>query len=269
MGGDKMKQSETTGLFISVCIAVLLGAFGIGLGIRQIRFARVETQASVAVKPEKPADKPESDNDEVVVDIDASSEPSEEWVEEPYEEPEEEFAARPGLPEGGRMMGGEMRERFQYMSEEERARMELEVARAEVDQENYRHLQEIWPTLSEEEREEIRDIQERWPTMSEEERDYYRAQSLGAQSLEWFPVSRSGTYMSEEEVARMELEVARAGLDQENYRHLQEIWPTLSEEEREEIRDIQEKWPTMSEEERDYYRTQSLDWFPVSTSGTE
>jgi len=147
-----------------------------------MRFAEAETKAAAAAETEKPADKPESGEDEVVADPDASLEASEELAdelaEEPYEEPAEEFAARPGHPEGTRMMGGQMRERFQHMAEEERARMEVEVAKAALDQENYGHIQEIWPTLSEEVREEIRDIQERWPTMSEEERDSYRAMSL-------------------------------------------------------------------------------------------
>ncbi len=179
----KMKQSGKTTLFALVCIAVLLGAYGVGLGVKKVRFAGVEEQASADAGPEKPADKSESNEDEVVTDTDASSEPSEELAEEPYEEPEEEFAARPErpAPEGRRMMMGRgVRERFQHTSDEGRARMELEVARAELDQENYGHVQEMWPNLSEEMRKEIRDIQERWPTMSEEERDSYRAQSLEA-----------------------------------------------------------------------------------------
>ncbi len=78
-----------------------------------------------------------------------------------------------GRPEGGRGPGrggmGGMRDRF---------RAEMQVRRAEQDQENYRKLQEMWPTLPEETREKIRDIQERWPTMSEEERDRVRAGNL-------------------------------------------------------------------------------------------
>ena len=190
--GDKMKQSGITRLFVLFCIAVLFVAYGVGLGIRQIRFAGVETQASAAVKPEKPADKYESDEYDIVADTDASFEPFEELEEETYEEPEEEFAEEAteefaeeseeefaGRPEGGRMMGGEMRELFQYMSEEERARMQVEAAKAQFDQENYDRIQERWSTLSQEDRERISGIVERWPTMSEEEKDSYRAMSLG------------------------------------------------------------------------------------------
>jgi len=82
-----------------------------------------------------------------------------------------------GGPRGG--MGG-MRERFRNMSEAERDRFraEMQVRRAEQDRENYRKLQEMWPTLPEQTREKIRDIQKRWPTMSEEERDRVRAGNL-------------------------------------------------------------------------------------------
>ena len=173
-----MKQSGISRLFILVCIAVLFASYGVGLGVRKIRLAGAAKKTVAAADTEKPVDKPESNDDEVVADTDASLEASEELTEEPSEEPAEEFAARPGRPEGARMMGGEMRELFRNRSEEEKTRMELQVAKAALDQENYGHVQEIWPTLSEEVREEIRDIQERWPTMSEEERDYYRARSL-------------------------------------------------------------------------------------------
>jgi len=182
-----MKQSGITRLFVLFCIAVLFAAYGFGLGIRQIRFAGIETQASTAVKPEKPADKFESDEYEVVADTDASIEPSEELAEEPEEEfaeeSEEESAEEAaeefaGRPEGRRMMRWEMRERIPNMSEEERARMQVEAAKAQLDQENYNHIQEMWPTLPEEERDRITGIIDRWPTMSEEEKDYYRAMSL-------------------------------------------------------------------------------------------
>jgi hypothetical protein len=109
-----MKQSGTTRLFILVCIAVLFASYGVGLGVREIRFAGVDTQASAAVETEKPDDKPESDEEQVAADEGADSEPS------------EDLAARPERPEGARRGGGGgmmdegMRERLQNMSEEER-----------------------------------------------------------------------------------------------------------------------------------------------------
>ncbi len=115
-----MKQSGITRLFIFVCIAVLLAAYGVGLGVRKIR--GVDTQASAAADTEKPADKPEADGEEVVAK-EGDAESSEEVAAEPSAEPDEEVVARPERPEGGRrrMMGGGMGERFQNMSEEERA----------------------------------------------------------------------------------------------------------------------------------------------------
>lgn len=171
-----MKQSEKTRLFPLVCIAVLLAAYGVGLGVKKVRFAAVAEQFLADLEPEKQAD--ESEDEAVAASETPEPELSEEVAEEPSEEPVEEFAARPQGPEGQGMMDGEIRERFQHRAEEEMARIQLEVAKADLDQENYGRLQEMWPTLPEQVREEIRDIQERWPTMSEEERDYYRAQSL-------------------------------------------------------------------------------------------
>lgn len=106
-----MKQSAITTSFIMVCIAVLLAAYGVGLGVRKIR--GVDTQVSAAAEAEKPSGKSESDDDEVAADTDTASEPSEEVA----EEPQEEFADQPERPEGRRMMGGD---RMQNMSEEER-----------------------------------------------------------------------------------------------------------------------------------------------------
>ncbi len=77
---------------------------------------------------------------------------------------------------GSQERGG-MGERFQNMAEE-RARKELQVARAKTDEENYSRLQEMWPNLDEETRGKIRGIMERWPTMSEGERDYHRAGNI-------------------------------------------------------------------------------------------
>ena len=79
-----------------------------------------------------------------------------------------------GRPTGGPGGGMErMKKRFQNMSE-----AEMQLKRAEKDRENYRKLQEMWPTLPEQTREKIRAIQKRWPTMSEEERDRVRAGNL-------------------------------------------------------------------------------------------
>jgi len=115
-----MKQSGKSNLFALVCIAVLLGAYGVGLGVKKVRFAGVGEQASATAGPEKSADKLESDDEKVAAE---KGDSSEEVAAEPSEEPVEEVAARPERPEGrrrGGMMGEGMRERFQNMSEEER-----------------------------------------------------------------------------------------------------------------------------------------------------
>ncbi|MHC4117068.1 MAG: hypothetical protein ACYSWO_06140 [Planctomycetota bacterium] len=115
-----MKQSGKSNLFALVCIAVLLGAYGIGLGVRRVRFGGVETQAPVASEPEESADEPA---EVVAADTEAESEPSEQ-VQQEQSEGEEEPAFPRERPEGRRgMMGEGMRERFQNMSDEERQEM--------------------------------------------------------------------------------------------------------------------------------------------------
>ena len=181
-----MKQSGKSNLFLPACIAVLFAAYGVGLGVRKIRGVDAQAQSVAAANTEKQVGKPESDENEVAAYAEASSEPSAGWAEEPYEEPAEEFAARPERPEGGHaqmvVVGSEepggMRERFQNVDGEERARRELQAARAKTDEENLSRVQEMWPSLDEETRGKISGIIERWPTMSEEERDYYRAGNI-------------------------------------------------------------------------------------------
>ena len=192
-----MRQSGITRLFILVCIAVLFAAYGVGLGVRKIRGVDAQAPAVAAADTEKPADKPEPDTKEVVADTETSPKPSEERAEEPYEEPEQEVAARPERPGGSAQMvvvGSEgprgMRERFAEqrarmaaeerarIAAEERARKELQARRARQDEENYKLVQEMWPSLDEETRGKISSIIERWPNMSEEERDYHRAGNI-------------------------------------------------------------------------------------------
>ena len=175
---NKMEQSEKTRLFPLVCIAVLLAAYGVGLGVKKVRFAEVAEQAPTGLEFEKTVD--ESHDEAVAASETSEPAPFEEVTEEAVEEPDEELAARGGDPGEQRTTGGQMREQFQHISEEERAKMEMgiKIAKVQLDQENYEHVQEIWPNLPEQVREEIRDVIERWPNMSEEERDYYRAQGL-------------------------------------------------------------------------------------------
>ncbi len=198
-----MKRSGTTLIFVIVWTAVLFASFVIGICIREVRFqyAKVESKADTEPDVSSEVQRPNA-TDQLVQELARRPIPIPGSTEKPRNLPPED---RAGFGEGrgnmraqlenmsegerqeaiaqmrekfgGRRREGGMRGRFENMSEEERARME-EVRRAEQDQENYRKLQEMWPTLPEETREKIRDIQERWPTMSEEERDRVRAGNL-------------------------------------------------------------------------------------------
>ena len=53
-----MKSVVSTKAFVIVCIGALIAAYGIGLGIRKIRFAGAKIQAKVVTKSRKPAEKP-------------------------------------------------------------------------------------------------------------------------------------------------------------------------------------------------------------------
>ncbi len=115
-----MKQSGKLDLFALVCIAVLLGAYGVGLGVRKIRGVGAEAKASPAVTLDEQADEP--DEEAVAANENAEPESADEPEEEvAQEQGEEEPGPRPERGEGRRgMMGEGMRERFQNMSEEER-----------------------------------------------------------------------------------------------------------------------------------------------------
>lgn len=127
-----MKQSGISRLFILTCVAVLLASYGVGLGVKKVRFAAAEKNVA-AVETDKQQVKSETgDENTVAAKGSGPTESSEEAAggtsEEVTSGPDEEVAARPERPGGRRtrgegMMGGGMRERFQNMTEEERAEM--------------------------------------------------------------------------------------------------------------------------------------------------
>ena len=151
-----MKQSGTTIIFVIICVAVLLAAFGVGICIREIRFsgAKNESKAGNELARDRAQGRPMPGPGSRNRARDSS--------------PEE----RAGLVEER----ARMRERFENMSEEERQEYRAQMR----ERFGSRRRRGGFEELSEEERarleEERRQMRERWESMSEEERQAYRAQ---------------------------------------------------------------------------------------------
>jgi len=148
-----MKRSGTAIIFVVVWAAVLLGAYGIGLCIREVRFHHAAIKPTTVVEPQARAEiqkpsgtsEPERAPAEMV-------QPPPQMVQAPPEirpmpGPESGLGQRLGGPREGKAM-------FQMLSPEEAA-----------------ELKEKWPNMSEEEREQFSaQMAERWQNLSEEER---------------------------------------------------------------------------------------------------
>ncbi|MHC4146549.1 MAG: hypothetical protein ACYSUD_17445 [Planctomycetota bacterium] len=114
-----MKQPGKTSLFALVCVSVLLSAYGVGLGIKKVRFAGIEAQVSADIEPEKPA----AESGEEAVAASKNAEPeSPDGPEDEVAQEQEEEDPDPRLErrEGRGMISEGMRVRSQNMSEEER-----------------------------------------------------------------------------------------------------------------------------------------------------
>ena len=105
-----MKRSGMTIVFVLVCAIVLVGAYGLGVCVREYRFRSAAVEPPVVAEVQKPAAEPAAQG----------------LAEGPAPAP----GAPPGVPEGmpspgdrpgfgGDRMAG-MRERFENMSEEEK-----------------------------------------------------------------------------------------------------------------------------------------------------
>ena len=145
-----MKQSGTTIVFVIVWVAVLVGAWGIGLCVRQARFrsagikSKAGTEPQMSTEIQKPADTGELE-----------SERAEMAQVPPERRPMFGREGGPGQRRGGGREGMAM---FQMLPPEEAAK-----------------LRERWPNMSEEEREKFTaQMRERWENMSEEEREQAR-----------------------------------------------------------------------------------------------
>ena len=166
-----MERSGTTIVFVIVSVAVLLGAWGVGLCIRQVRFRNAGIEPKAVAEVEK-------------ADIELEKEPPEMVQVLPDREP------LPVGEDGGRFDNPseeearpieareEMRERFENISEEEK--QELRAQMRERPPSWQREGGYSFRNLSEEERarfrEEVQRVRERWEYMSEEEKEEFRTQ---------------------------------------------------------------------------------------------
>jgi hypothetical protein len=154
-----MKRSGLTIVFVLVCAIVLVGAYGLGVCIREYRFHKAAVAAPVAAELQKPAAGTTAKmppGARVARTSDANNP-----------------GGRPTFRNGG--MGG-MRQRFQNMSEEERQQA---ISQMRERFGGGRRRQGM-PQLSDEDRQKMRtemeDLRSRWDSMSEEERQQAQEQ---------------------------------------------------------------------------------------------
>jgi len=156
-----MKQSGTTTVFVIICIAVLLGAWGTGLCIRKVRFRSAGIESKAVTEVGKPG-------------IEAEREPAEMAQFRPARGPMPGGEGRGPFGDVSEEERERMRERFENMSEEERQGYKAQ-KRERV---GGRRPQggDRFGDLSEEERAERENMRERLENMSEEEREEFRVQ---------------------------------------------------------------------------------------------
>jgi hypothetical protein len=149
-----MKRSGMTIVFVLVCAIVLVGAYGLGVCIREYRFHKAGVAAQTVAKVQKPA------VESAARSVAGRPVPT-------------AGAPGPGSP-GDRMAG--MRQRFQNMSEEERQQAMSRMR----DRFGGGRQRQGMPQLSDEDRQKMRaemeDLRSRWDSMSEEERQQAQAQ---------------------------------------------------------------------------------------------
>jgi len=156
-----------------VCVAVLLGAWGIGLGIRHVRFRNAAIESQAATEPQLSANiqKPNG-------------------VAEPKGEPAEMAQFRPEIgplpPDEEKRPGGDlseeereaMKQRFENMSEQEKEEFKAQMR----ERTGGRRPQggDRFRSLSEEERARLKQqrgsMKQRFENMSEQEKEEFRAQ---------------------------------------------------------------------------------------------
>ena len=142
-----MKHSGTTNIFIISCVAVLIGAYVVGLCIRQARFrnasleTEVTTESQVNVEKQRPGEADNKGTERVeMAQIQTDRGPS------------PGLEGEPPQPMGG---GRDLMTMFQLLPPEQAV-----------------ELRERWPDMSEEEREKIRaEMRDKFENMSEQERE--------------------------------------------------------------------------------------------------
>jgi len=171
----KIKKANQAAWMITA-VLVLLGAYGIGLGIRAVRLRRAEDDPKPKIESTEPIiaepvvesaeiyEAPiEAVEKEYVIVEEAAVEPEEEPEEEPDDMPEAEPVEYEAQEERGFRGWREVWADLD-LTEEERARM----------RDGFRFAMERWRNMSPEEREtetaRLRAMGERWENMSEEER---------------------------------------------------------------------------------------------------
>lgn len=160
-----MKRSGMTIVFVLVCAIVLVGAYGLGVCVREYRFRKAAVEPPVAAGVQEPAAEP------VAQDLPKGPAPA---PAPPVPAPEGMPFPGEGPGFGGNRMAG-MKERFENMSEEERQQ-----AMSQMRERFGGRRREGMPQLSEEDRKkmmaEMEDLRARWDSMSEEERQEAQAQ---------------------------------------------------------------------------------------------
>jgi uncharacterized membrane protein len=159
-----MKQSGTTIVFVLVCIGVLVAAYVVGLGIREIRFSAARAESVSVAKPEK-----------ITVELDGEDARTQAKQMPDVGEMDGADAPSPGGRAGFLEQRDGMKERFENMTDEER-----EQFRAQMRDRFGGRQRDMGPQLSEEDRtkmrEEIDALRARWEEMSEQEREEARNQ---------------------------------------------------------------------------------------------
>lgn len=155
-----MRRSGTTTVFVLIWAIVLVGAYGLGVCVREYRFRQAGVQPRAEAAVQKSAGTQAAPQRLTTAPMAAPVAGTSEAGPSPAE--------APGGFGGDRMMGA--RPRFEDMSEEERQQAMARIRERFAG----RRRGEGMPQLSDEDREkmraEIEDLRARWDSMSEEER---------------------------------------------------------------------------------------------------